>query len=320
LRRTLLVTFIAVLIVTPIWLVTRSNCASSFADTATSGSSGAAFTFIDPSKLNVSNLDSTRGIQYTYPHVLRPGQPFVDLHSVLQNSARNRALTWNANGRPVTNGRLPLRCEPAENRVHLYRIVVADGERSRDEFTLLVIPSATAIKFQEWLRAERKDLNWIQALPPVYSRLLPGGSNPEPAGCNPRLWPVLRKVHVNYHPGAAYEMRSAIREDGSGHQATYDAGGQLLRHGTGAGSADRAAPRPYNIFRLIAHRNQDVQPFLWAAQLDGNPVNPKPFYLDFDAPLVREGEHLRAYMGVRPTFNPSQREIPPGVCADDRAP
>lgn len=319
-RRARLVPFFVVLSLTLVWLRTRPNCASSFAGTAANSLSADGLTLLDPAKLNASNLNHGRGIRYTLPHVLRAGHPAVALDSLLLDGARRRALTWTVDGEPAANGRLLLTCEPPANRVAVRRIVVADGEGSRDEFVLVVIPTTTAVSFQEWLRVQREDVDWIRTLPPVYSSLGPGGSNPEPDHCHPKLWPVLRKVNGHYHPGAAYEMRSAIRQDGSGHQATYDAGGRLLRQAPGAGTADRASPRPYSIFRLIAHRDRDVLPFIWAAQLDGNPVNPQPLYSDFDAPLVREGDHLRAYMSVRPAFNPARQEVPPGVCVDGRAP
>jgi hypothetical protein len=279
-----------------------------------------SFKLIDAERVKASNLSAAGGFRYTAPYVLRPGNPVVELDSFLLDAARGRTLTWTVEGKPVRHGRLVLTREPAENHTAVYRVAVAGAGVPPDHFTLVAIPSSTPRRFQAWLQAEQKDVGWIRALPPVYASLGPGGSNPEPEGCNPRFWPVLRSVDVRYHPGAAYEMRSAIREDGSGHQATYDAKGDLIRHGPGAGSADRASPRRFNPLRLIAHRDRDVIPFVWAAQLDGNPVNPAAFYADFDAPLLREGEHMKAYMRVRPAFGPFGREIPPGVCIDGRVP
>lgn len=171
------------------------------------------------------------------------------------------------------------------------------------------------LDFDVWLRAEQADVGWIQGLPPVYSKLLPGGGNPEPENCQPRLWPSIRRISNQYHPGAAYEMRSTPRPDGSGLQATYDANGNLLRDGLAAGSADRASPGSgWNPFLLLAHNNRDVIPFVRAAQLDGNAVHPTLFYRDLDAPILVVGEHLRAYSKVRPVFGPV-REVQPGTCA-----
>jgi hypothetical protein len=299
---------VAVLLVVVGWLYIRSSCAPSLG-AIPADSTGL---LIDPARVHADSKT------YTLTHVFREGEPEFALDSMLRHNVRGRALRWTVDAKPVPTGRFRAPCEPAANHAGIHRIAVTDG-KSRDGFVLVVIPSATAAKFDTWLRAARQDMAWLQTLPPVYTHLLPGGANPEPDGCRPKVWPVLRRIGGHYHPGAAYEMRSAIQSNGSGHQATYDVNGQLLRLGTGAGSADRAAPRTYSIFRLIAHRDQDVLPFLWAAQLDGNPVNPRPFYTDFDVPLWREGDHLRAYMSVRPT-NPAQKEIPAGMCADGRAP
>jgi YD repeat-containing protein len=180
--------------------------------------------------------------------------------------------------------------------------------------------ATTRQHFDEWLRAERADTAWLQSLPPVYSRLLPGNRNPEPEDCHPRRWPVLRPMKSNFHPGAAWEMRSTIQADGSGHQATYDAQGNLIRTGAGVGTADRASPRPYQLLRLLAHRNRDVKPFVWAAQLDGNPVQPALLYSGIDRPITRMGEHIADYLRVRPPFPSARREIEPGVCIDGVAP
>jgi hypothetical protein len=204
-----------------------------------------------------------------------------------------------------------LDCEPPPNHVAVHRI---------DESLLVVIPSSTAANFRHWLEAERKDMDWIRQLPPAYAHIGPNGTNPEPEACTPRMWPTLRKINNYLHPGAAHEMRSAPQPDGSGHQATYNAHGELLRIGLAAGSADRASPQIWNPLTLIAHRDRDVLPFYWAAQLDGNPVNPTLFSAGLDGPIAHVGEHLRQYATVRPTFGPSQRELQPGVCVDGHAP
>lgn len=177
-----------------------------------------------------------------------------------------------------------------------------------------VLPPQPSLGFDAWLRAEQADLAWTQNLPPVYSKLAPGNRNPEPESCQPRQWPTLRRIANQYHPGAAYEMRSTPRPDGSGMQATYDAQGNLIREGLAAGSADRAAPGSgVNLSRIWNHMQRDVIPFIRAAQLDGNAVRPTLFYSTLNAPIVHFGPHLRAYSKVRPTFGPV-REIPPGTC------
>lgn len=156
---------------------------------------------------------------------------------------------------------------------------------------------------------------WIERLPPVYSSLAADGLNPEPGGCNPRFWPSIRRVDTKYHPGAAWELRSVTAQDGSGHQAIYDVTGKLIRTTVAAGSADRVSPGfDLTFSRLRRHVDRDITPYVWAAQLDGNPVNPTPFFRDLDRPLIHQGRHLDQYLEVRPAFGPDRREFPPGVC------
>ena len=86
-----------------------------------------------------------------------------------------------------------------------------------------------------------------------------------------------------------------------GHQATYDSSGSIIASGLGAGTADRVSP---NVDRTD-HREQDVKPFIWAAQLDANPVEgTMPLFLDipFDLthPLMHRGGKLDKYLELRP--------------------
>lgn len=245
----------------------------------------------------------------------------IDLRTYLVDSVDVSSVKWTVDGNALASYRFNVGRPPSPNEVRTVTVAAAISRGPVvDRFLLVIVPQPTLDEFRSWLARQKEDIAWISKLPPVYSRLAPGGGNPEPESCRPRLWPVLRKIQVNYHPGAAYEMRSAIQPDGSGHQATYDAAGQLIEVPPGAGSADRAGPRSYNIFRLIRHKDLDVMPYLWAAQLDGNPVQAKTFAVDFDRPLVRVGEYIDAYLSVRPVFDASRQKLEPGVCSDGRPP
>ena len=142
---------------------------------------------------------------------------------------------------------------------------------------------------------------------------MPGFADPEPAHCPHDYWGPVHKLNSHLHPGGAYEMRSRAVGDGFGHQAVYDAQGNLIRTGLGAASADRATPRLLGL-GFLKHRDSDVRPFVWAAQLDGNPVNPLWLFRDLDAALVYLGPHLQDYMGVRPALVGSHGEVPAGSC------
>ena len=265
----------------------------------------------DPSKVIAANLPSQTPLRKSTVVVWKDG--LLDLRSYLRPGIPAESVSW-APESLVRDGYFRLGRRPAEDHIRSVW-VMAQTAAGSDAFALVIAPPSAPGKFEDWLRQQRATAGWIQSLPPVYSRLGPGNSNPEPATCKPREWPTFRKIHTHYHPGAAYEMRSAIRPDGSGHQATYTASGELLRSGVSAGSADRGSPT-WNIYRLIRHASDDVIPYLWAAQLDGNPVNPLRFYQDFDRPLMHEGEHIQAYLKVRPIYGPSHREIEPGQCID----
>ena len=108
-------------------------------------------------------------------------------------------------------------------------------------------------------------------------------------------------MHNQFHPGGVFEMRSLTTTHGHGHQAVYGTDRRLIREGPGRGSADKSAPG-YPGFGILRHVSWDVRPFVWAAQLDGNPVNPKLFYEDLDARLIRAGEHIDRYFSVRPAL------------------
>lgn len=281
---------------------------------------GGPSNLFNPRVVLVSNIPSHSAVQRSV--VLIWGETrAAELNLFLRPGTPPESVSWLANGRPVTNGRLDLSRKPNENHIRTVLITAKRAGRPDEGFVLIVLPPSTPQKFESWLRRERASREWIASLPPIYERLGAHNSNPEPDTCRPRQWPSLRRIDTNYHPGAAYEMRSAVRPDGSGHQATYDGSGDLLRNGVSAGSADRGSPGSgYNLLRLFRHAKLDVIPFIWAAQLDGNPVNPTRFYSNFDRPLIRQGENLESYMDVRPAYSPSHREIPPGRCLESQTP
>jgi hypothetical protein len=272
----------------------------------------------DSQKVLEANLRSGQAVNRTAV-VIWQGHVPADLNRFLRPGTPPESVTWRANGALVVNGQLDLGRKPDDNRVRTVLIAAKDAVHAEEVFALVIVPPSTPRKFADWLRHERENMAWVQSLPPIYARLGPNNSNPEPETCRPRFWPTLRRIDTHYHPGAAYEMRSVIRPDDSGHQATYASSGELLCTGVSAGSADRSAPG-YSLFRLIHHIQRDVTPYLWAAQLDGNPVNPAWFYMNFDRPLMRQGEHLQSYQEVRPVYGLSHREVIPGHCIEGPAP
>ena len=96
-----------------------------------------------------------------------------------------------------------------------------------------------------------------------------------------------KKPSQKGHPGGEYDVRLNARSGASGIQCVYDKGGKLLTEPPGAGSGDHSAPG-YGL-SLLRHAIDDVLPFNWAKELDGDPDHPKA-----------EGKHFQMYMEVRP--------------------
>jgi hypothetical protein len=180
---------------------------------------------------------------------------------------------------------------------------------------LVVIPQTTLTDFENWFSTESNNMGWLAGLPPVYSNLAPGNNDPEPwfpvQQCNPELWDKVNVLSNNYHPGATFEMRSQEVTGGYGHQATYDVNGKIFNQNSiTSGSADKVSPSssPSN------HRNNDVIPYVWAAQLDGNPVEGGLFYISLSGSWMRQGNRLNQYLVVRPVVANSKPELAPLTC------
>ena len=121
-----------------------------------------------------------------------------------------------------------------------------------------------------------------------------------------RLGAVRTKNNTYLHHDAKYEMRSGPVSGGHGHQATYTADGVLIGSPIAAGTADIAAPYYANdMLRARTgdkHLRQDVQPFLRALQLDGNPVLPRDIYRNLNRPCIYKGSNTDKYIEKRPVL------------------
>jgi len=75
---------------------------------------------------------------------------------------------------------------------------------------------------------------------------------------------------------------------GPGQQCNYDASGQLITSGLGAGTPDRESPSFIN-FLYTSHYATDVDTYFMAGKLDG-----------IDVTTGQLGPNLRKYLEVRP--------------------
>jgi hypothetical protein len=146
--------------------------------------------------------------------------------------------------------------------------------------------------FDKWYAAEKADPSWIEPLPPAPCKLEFDGHkwlNPDPV-----VWdnPHRPFQGQKYHPGAVTEIRTVKTRAGSrgqGEQCTYDANGNLITHGPGAGTADRYSPNFWVGFLGGGHLEADVKPFDYALDLDRNGWN--------------GGGYVQKYIEVRPNDN-----------------
>jgi hypothetical protein len=271
---------------------------------------------IDSGKLLGPNLPGSPPGAMTFTLEYVSSHPF-DLAQLLRKPT-GAPVIWTVNSAELDGSILRLRSAPKEDTVAIYNIRVRRWQDQRsDEFSLIVLPASTREHFSSWYEHEGADLAWLSLLPPVYSSLGPGLSNPEPRNCATQYWENVHKLDSNFHPGGAYEMRSRPVGEGHGHQAVYDSAGRLIQDGPGAGSADKGAPI-FWAFGLIKHRDRDVRPYIWAAQLDGNPVNPTWLFRNLDRPLLRHGENIKRYQSVRPALWGRSPEVAAGTCISPR--
>ncbi|MEM7204088.1 MAG: hypothetical protein AAF628_27750 [Planctomycetota bacterium] len=294
----------------------------------------------DTSIVNPRNLfDPDRtGINKCVGVLHDPANNAIDLEPLLAPGVDTSALFWKING--VTSGprivysTLP----PRDDYVYEYRVQVIDVRcpltaGGNDWLDISVHPRNTEDAYRLWRATQTDPQIWASGLPAPYTQAGASVGDPEPP-CTPPprtpygLWqppcaasnPLCKFFWTDtYHPGAAYEMRStAIPGVIPGHQATYDQAGVLIKASgqmlVAAGTADRVSPD----FLRAAHIRDDVRPFIQAAQLDGNAVEPwmvtgtELDYARLKGRLVFAGVNLRAYLSYRPDLTAVTR--PPETC------
>ena len=188
-----------------------------------------------------------------------------------------------------------------------------------DCLIVTVVPLLTKSNFDSWYSGSKADMDWLKDLPALYSALGSANSNPEPPHNGRPQWHAPEIKQVFYHPGASYEMRSYMRLHGYlienlnyGHQACYDEFGVLISSGVSGGSADREIPFPSG-GTVLGHLNKDVKPYIWGAQLDGNPVQGNWINTNMTRPMLYEGGFLDKYLEVRPAIANAKPQLSPGI-------
>jgi hypothetical protein len=176
-----------------------------------------------------------------------------------------------------------------------------------DRLWVVINSTGTFFTFNNWW-LRNLDTRWTANLPAPFASItvkkdangnpvsatIPGGSR----------WNAPIRKDSFLHHDAVFDMRSKAVGN-HGHQATYDADGNLLTEPIAAGTADLYTPSG---LKAELHRNVDVYPFIRALQLDGNPVQKIGTILGVDAPMnltrpcLYVGTHIKQYMDKRPVL------------------
>jgi hypothetical protein len=221
-------------------------------------------------------------------------------------------LDWRSKGTDVNGYELNFILEPQDNEIRFFQIEVLPkgGNQVLDRLIITVVPRSTKSEFDLW-KSANQDTTWLAELPPLYSTIVAGQ---EPDGnCEDSIWQSPGDTDSHYHPAADFAMRSEETPGGHGHQACYDRYRSLIWEGVSAGTADKS--HPANLPPLAAnHRDYDVLPFIWALQLDGNPVEGTSSNLNLNRPIAYEGAYIKEYLNLRPPIANFKTELQPGSC------
>lgn len=212
------------------------------------------------------------------------------------------AVKWKVNGTEQNSHELSLGNEPEDNmHVHFYvEVLPKNGTATIDRLIITVVPRSTKTKFDTWYATEKADLGWLGELVNLFASFnttpLDGHYRRPDRNFNPFLYSEPGAHNTRMHPNSYFEARSYQTAGEHGHQMNFNENGVLLRSGVSAGSADRAAPFPH----WYDHGKKDVEPFIWALQLDGTPADQDSTTLT--KPIMHEGAYLKKYSECRPTI------------------
>jgi len=237
--------------------------------------------------------------------VWRPGSSNTNLLSLLHLDDLTPDILTNlhftANGVPVTSPTVfSYGIEPKDMEPTIYNIELRHrqmGDTIFDRLWITVNSRATYTSYTNWVAANKTNMTWTLTLPPAFDSIDVSGKLVSPG---PK-WKTPTKCDSYLHHDAAYDARSAAVANGHGHQACYNAKGILITEGVAAGTADLVSP---STWRFAGHREQDVEPFIRALQLDGNPClrNFSDAPTNLKRPMMYQGHYLNQYLECRPAI------------------
>lgn len=217
-------------------------------------------------------------------------------------------VVWEVNGKRLESSALTLGAEPPDLEPSIFRVkmlLASDTGILWDRLILVVNNSNTKTAFDAWYNRFSVETNWLAELPAAYRALAAPTTNwlgvvsrdPEPITTN--LWAnkVDRPGKFMHHT-AAWQMRSNATLHGHGHQACYDTADDIILTGVSAGTADFGG-NP-TLWDHEIHVTEDVDPFIRALQLDGNPCQRRLTSLTHA--LIYDGGYMIKYRECRPSI------------------
>jgi len=204
--------------------------------------------------------------------------------------------------------------DPGDTNIYAFGVELKWNQTVLDRLILVIYSPTTRSEYNTWLNANAPGPGWPSQLPPVYSSLANNNTDPEPSNCPDDKWEQPSAINNNYHYDAAHGMRSHEVSNQYGHQAMYENNGSLIdatpfsspETVAAAGTVDKSHYTNVVGVGVPTHWNADVEPFIRAAQLDGNPVDSNAMGSSLNQALIRVGSDLRDYYERRPPHTQNQ--------------
>ena len=165
---------------------------------------------------------------------------------------------------------------------------------------------ATQNEFNDWY-IRNSNTNWIETLPKPSPRINITTNFWDNVVCSypnasfSDFWGDASEVGSSYlHHNASFSARSVTIPGGHGNQACYDINGNIITSTIAGGTADYAAGK---VSSFRSHIREDVNPYLDALQLDGNPGE-IDWFNEIQRPCIYQGIYLNKYIERRPIIQP----------------
>ena len=232
----------------------------------------------------------------------------VSLYDYLADCCKPYAdkFTYYVNGSPC-GGTLEFGAEPDKYHPTVFHVELRDedGSDTLDRMWVVVNSPQAKDEFDNWY-GDNADTSWVNTLPKPYAKLqissswLWGESATPVNPSNPDPWDSPSKLSTYLHHDSAWEMRAESVTSSHGNQACYDANGDIVLNGIGGGTADFVVGNWKYVDR---HIREDVNPYLHALHLDGNPGDTR-WNNDMARPCLYQGDYLDKYIERRPIIHP----------------